>query len=245
MVKTSPAARARVSPWRSVLSSASATERSRSSPWLRPSRSLTPVNLSRPSWTTASLWLVAPGVNDRHRQPVGEAPRAREARERVLVRERADLLLEARTRGPFAGERRLEARGSPRAGHAPRPRAGARALLPGRDVAAGGIGRAASPAAVARRSCGGWGSRLAKRVPAPGQGPRARRATASPPVTARNASSRAWAGASDAIRRRHPRSRRARDPARGFAQAGPLRVEQRARGARRPRPCPGARAPGG
>ena len=65
--------------------------------------------LVEPQLDHRQLVLVTPGVNDRHRQPVGETPRAREARERVLVRERADLLLEARTRGPFAGEGRLEA----------------------------------------------------------------------------------------------------------------------------------------
>ncbi len=57
IVKTSPVARAMVSPWRSVLSSASATERSRSSPWLLPSLSLTRLKPSSPSWTTASLCL--------------------------------------------------------------------------------------------------------------------------------------------------------------------------------------------
>ncbi len=54
------------------------------------------------------LVAVAAGVDDRHGQPVGEAPTAGEARERVLVRERADLLLEAHARRPLAGERRFE-----------------------------------------------------------------------------------------------------------------------------------------
>ena len=56
MVKTSPEMRAIVSPCRRVLSRARAALRRRSSPWLRPSRSFTFENRSRPTWTTASFW---------------------------------------------------------------------------------------------------------------------------------------------------------------------------------------------
>ena len=213
--------RAIVSPWRSVLSRASATERSRSSPWLRPSRSLTAAKWSRPSWTTASLW------RWRRAWTIATVRRSAKRRalarpgERVLVRERADLLLEALARRPFAASDVSRPRDAPRAGS----RTSSSSWISRGGAAAGGaLGAARRPRPGLRLSGAGGASASG----AAGVGDRRRDALSGRRATDRTASSRAWASDADAIRRRHSGSRRAPRSGCGFARPG--RRGSRARG---------------
>jgi hypothetical protein len=100
-----------------------------------------PLEAVQPELDDGELVLVALGVDDRDRQAVAEAPRAREARERVLVGERVDLPLEPRGGRALGGER-FRASRSPSRSSRTSSSAGPRGAL-GLELAAGsGSGRA-------------------------------------------------------------------------------------------------------
>ncbi len=141
--------RASVSAWRSVPSRASATLRRRSSRWLGPSVSSIPARPIDPELRDREPLLAALRVRDRDGEPVVEAARPSETRERVVLGEIGDLVLQALSAASAPG------RGPPRVaaarGAAPGPPPPAAARGPARRAgesveAAADANRRAAPA---------------------------------------------------------------------------------------------------
>ena len=215
--------------------------RSRSSPWLRPSRSLTLREAVEAELDDGELLPVPLGVDDRHSEAVAEAAGAGEAGERVLVGESARSSCSEPRRAP-----RAPASGPPRGARPPRAATGfpppswtSRAAKRRLERPPGVGGRAGSARTARSGSAGRRGARAARRL----LGAVARQR----PQRAPGASDSAWRGEQTLADAAHPVGQGASPPRLRdrLAQAGPLRVEPgrvaRERRRRRRRPGPHGR----